>query len=188
MKNHPLQIALLSSALLLASGAQFAEAHGPGHNPSRHQYMMQQGVPPGYQGLLNPLRLSPENLSSGNRLYTENCASCHGPRGEGDGENAADLDPTPPSLTGMYGRPMTGMGEPGAGAHMMHGMMHHHPGMTHAEAMGGLNLDAYTYWAVSEGGEPMNGSMPAFKEILSAKERWQILLYIANGFSMEESR
>ncbi len=54
--------------------------------------------------------------------------------------------------------------------------------------MGGLNLDAYTYWAVSEGGEPMGGSMPAFKEILSDEERWQILLYIANRFSIDISR
>jgi len=48
--------------------------------------------------------------------------------------------------------------------------------------MGGLNLDAYNFWAVSEGGEEFSSSMPAFKEVLSEQERWQILLYVANGF------
>jgi mono/diheme cytochrome c family protein len=27
--------------------------------------------------------------------------------------------------------------------------------------------------------------MPAFKNVLSEKERWQILLYVANGFSTD---
>ncbi len=188
MTNARLVLTFLSFALLLASGTQFASAHGPGHNPSRHLYIMENGVPEAYRGLLNPLRMAAENLSSGKRLYDENCAVCHGPTGGGDGEAATGLDPVPSRLTDMYERPMIGMGRPGPGGHLMHGVMHHHPGLTHAEAMGGLNLDAYTYWAVSEGGEPMGGSMPAFKEIMSDEERWQILLYIANGFSIDISR
>lgn len=174
--------------LVLLIGAAPAFAHGPGHNPSRHDYVMRHGVPQSYRRLLNPLQVTSENLSAGKSLYTEHCATCHGAAGAGDGEAAADLDPRPPTLAGMYERPMAGMGAPNPGGHMMHGMMHHHPGMTHAEAMGGLNLDAYSYWAVSEGGEPMGGSMPAFKEILTEKERWQTLLYIANGFSIEVRR
>ena len=188
MTNARLVLTFLSFGLLLASNAQFAEAHGPEHNPSRHQYVVQDGIPEAYRGLLNPLRMTAENLPAGKRLYNENCAFCHGPTGEGDGEVAADLDPVPSRLTDMYERPMMGMGQTGPGGHLMHGVMHHHPGMTHAEAMGGLNLDAYTYWAVSEGGEPMGGSMPAFKEILSDEERWQILLYIASGFSIDINR
>ena len=70
---------------------------------------------------------------------------------------------------------------------MMRGTLRHHPRMTQAEAMGGLNLDARTlwFWAVSQGGVPMNSSMPAYKEILSEEERWQVLLFIANGLSPE---
>jgi mono/diheme cytochrome c family protein len=108
--------------------------------------------------------------------------------GAGDGESAADLDPRPPSLTGMYDRQMRGMQPKRTAGHLMHGVKHHHPGITHVEAMGGLNLDAYTFWAVSEGGEPMGGSMPPFKDILSETERWQIMLYVANGFSVDGSR
>lgn len=119
----------------------------------------------------------------------------HAPQGEeaccgggvaglsGGGEAAADLKPPPAVLTGMYDRPMIGMGQSGPGAHMAHGKQHHHPGLSHAEAMGGVNIDAYNFWAVSEGGEPLGSSMPAFKEILSEQERWQTLLYIINGLS-----
>ena len=35
---------------------------------------------------------------SGKRIYTSNCASCHGPRGAGDGPLAAALNPRPPAL------------------------------------------------------------------------------------------
>jgi mono/diheme cytochrome c family protein len=49
-------------------------------------------------------------------------------------------------------------------------------------------LTSDTFWSISEGGKPMGGSMPAFKDILSEKERWQILLFIANGFSTDDGR
>jgi hypothetical protein len=161
-------VALLGSMLLLVFGFQPSEAHGPGHNPSRHQHVMRHGVPGAYKERLNPLRMNAQNLS-----------------GQGDGASAATLEPAPPQLTDMYERPMQGMGHAGSGGHLMHGSLHHHPGMTHAEAMGGLNLDAYTFCAVSEGGAAMGSSMPAYKGILTEQERWQILLYVANGFSTE---
>ena len=37
---------------------------------------------------------------AGDRIYADNCASCHGPKGRGDGPNASRLDPRPPDLTG----------------------------------------------------------------------------------------
>lgn len=174
--------------LILAAGLPITNAHGPGHNPSRHHYLMRNGIPSAYEGLLNPLRRNAENLSSGETLYAQNCVVCHGPSGAGDGPAAAPLDPAPPALNGMYARPMAGMNPPGSAGHLMHGVMHHHPGMTHAQAMGGVNLDAYTFWAVSEGGIPFGSAMPAFKQSLSETQRWQILLYVANGFRTDSNR
>lgn len=175
----------LVAALVLSVSASAALAHGMGHNPTRHGYMNAKQIPSEYKGVVNTLSLTKDNLTTGARLYEENCAACHGAKGDGGGEAATDLKPPPAALTGMYDRSMMGMGRRGPGAHMMHGMMHHHPGMSHAEAMGGLNLDSYNFWAVSEGGEKFGSSMPAFKEILSEQERWQILLYLANGLSSD---
>lgn len=38
---------------------------------------------------------SPELVSKGDALFQINCASCHGPKGEGDGPRAAELNPRP---------------------------------------------------------------------------------------------
>jgi mono/diheme cytochrome c family protein len=42
-----------------------------------------------------PPRKTPELLEIGRVSFKLNCASCHGPRGEGDGVSAASLDPRP---------------------------------------------------------------------------------------------
>jgi len=40
----------------------------------------------------------PVDLAAGERLYTQHCASCHGPRGMGDGQAARGMVPPPPAL------------------------------------------------------------------------------------------
>ena len=39
-------------------------------------------------------------------LYGENCASCHGPTGQGDGEAGRALNPSPALLSHMIRMPM----------------------------------------------------------------------------------
>jgi len=34
----------------------------------------------------------------GHRLFLQRCATCHGPQGRGDGQNAYNLDPPPPDF------------------------------------------------------------------------------------------
>jgi mono/diheme cytochrome c family protein len=36
--------------------------------------------------------------SEGKRLFAQYCVTCHGERGEGDGQNAFNLDPAPPNF------------------------------------------------------------------------------------------
>ncbi len=179
--RKPFLILVAAVALSAPIGQVFG--HGKDHNPSRFDYVKANKIPSLYREKVNPLGMTKDNLVAGEELYTDNCASCHGAKGDGRGEAATDLKPPPAVLTGMYDRPMIGMGQSGPGAHMAHGKQHHHPGLSHAEAMGGVNIDAYNFWAISEGGEPLGSSMPAFKEILSEQERWQILLYIINDLS-----
>jgi mono/diheme cytochrome c family protein len=173
------------AAFSLSVSAAAVLSHGERHNPTRHHYMMKNQLPAEYKDQTNKLSLTEENLSNGEKLYAENCASCHGTTGKGDGEAAKDLNPPPVDLTGMYDRPMMRKGRrgPGPGGHMMQGRMRHRGGGPQAQMMGGLNLDAYSFWAISEGGEMIGSAMPAFKEVLSEEERWQVILFVANGFT-----
>lgn len=47
----------------------------------------------------NPILATPQSIETGRELYLENCAVCHGPDAEGDGEDAARLEMPPADLT-----------------------------------------------------------------------------------------
>ena len=72
----------------------------------RHRLAMRNGLPPAYRGLTNPLRSSPEVLSEGRVIYQTHCVSCHGESGEGDGQAAMGLSPSPANLRFMINTPM----------------------------------------------------------------------------------
>ena len=60
-----------------------------------------------YCVLLVPLLLmgtSVEMTDAGKVLFEENCLSCHGPDGKGDGPSAADLNTPPADLTRIAAR------------------------------------------------------------------------------------
>lgn len=71
----------------------------------RHRQAMS-GVPWPYDGLANPLPRTRETLDRGATVYAENCASCHGPTGRGDGEAGRDLSPPPGNLAWLSQMPM----------------------------------------------------------------------------------
>lgn len=52
-------------------------------------------VPETYAGLVNPVPADEESLSRGEEIYTQNCATCHGDGGMGDGPGGVNLDPAP---------------------------------------------------------------------------------------------
>lgn len=56
-------------------------------------------VPEEAAELQNPLDHNAETIAAGKKLYTQNCAVCHGPRGRGRGPAAAALDPKPPRFS-----------------------------------------------------------------------------------------
>lgn len=93
-----------------------------------------------------------QSADRGDKLYQENCLACHGNTGRGDGATAGSLEHKPADLTKNFHR------------------------------MNGSN-DSYLFWRVSEGGtvEPFksqNSLMPAFKDVLSNQQRWDILTYL----------
>ena len=48
-------------------------------------------------------------------------------------------------------------------------------------------VDEYLLWAISEGGEPFQTDMPAFKDELSREQIWQIISYMRAGFPPVEA-
>lgn len=56
-------------------------------------------VPAEYAGMTNPL--GPAAAGDGAQVFKNNCASCHGPEGRGDGPAGAALDPRPKDLAGL---------------------------------------------------------------------------------------
>jgi mono/diheme cytochrome c family protein len=43
-------------------------------------------------------------------------------------------------------------------------------------------VDGYLLWAIADGGEPFATSMPAFKDMLTQEQIWQIITYMRVGF------
>lgn len=76
-----------------------------GSMPRRHQAMMS-GIPLAYADQANPLPRTPATVERGASIYAENCASCHGATGQGDGEAARSLSPPPANLAWLSHLPI----------------------------------------------------------------------------------
>ncbi len=83
---------------------------GPGQQQrmQRHWTYMNEDVPAAYREARSTIRATPENVSEGKTLYAENCASCHGAEGLGDGEAGRSLAPSPALLRWFVQMPMSG--------------------------------------------------------------------------------
>jgi len=49
-----------------------------------------------------------------------------------------------------------------------------------------IATDAFLFWTMSDGGEPIGTAMPAFGDRLSTKEIWQITHFINEGFDSDQ--
>ena len=76
------------------------------HSMIRHQYVMREGLPAGYEELVNPLTPTDSVLADGQRIYQEVCSTCHGVSGDGDGPAGAALDPSPSNISRLPRMPM----------------------------------------------------------------------------------
>jgi mono/diheme cytochrome c family protein len=56
-------------------------------------------VPAEYAGKTNPMAGKADAAEAGKKVFTDNCESCHGTTGKGDGPAGASLDPKPADLT-----------------------------------------------------------------------------------------
>lgn len=105
-------------------------------------------VPDKYASMTNPDTGNADAAAAGKAIFDGKCATCHGETGKGDGAGGAALNPKPADLTKT-----------------------------------GEDPDGLLFWRVSEGGtaEPFKSegsAMPAWKDILSQDEIWQVITYV----------
>lgn len=105
----------------------------------------------------SPRETTPENLAAGKALYAEYCSQCHGDEGDGQGVMADRLVPRPRDFRrGIYKIRRTIQGE--------------------------LPIDDDLFEIIRKG---MPGSsMPAWQDVLSDEEVWQLVDYI-KSFSLD---
>ncbi len=116
------------------------------------------------QGLNNPLRADQanfdKNVQAGAAVYTSRCVFCHGDALNGQGIFAQSVNPSPANFT-----------DPGTIAQLQ---------------------ESYLFWRIAKGGPslptesaPWNSTMPAWEDLLSDTEIWQVILYLyqATGYS-----
>ncbi len=72
----------------------------------RHMFYMRNGVPAVYRGQTSSLEVTPSVIQEGAALYAQQCATCHGASGFGDGEGGQGLYPRPANLASMIAMPM----------------------------------------------------------------------------------
>ncbi len=119
-----------------------------------HTTFTQLGVAKAYQGAHSTVPAGKETIAAGVKLYTAQCASCHGKDGMGEGAPARSVapsvTPSPALLAYMISRPIA--------------------------------VDEYLLWAITGGGAQYDSEMPAFNEKLNRDEIWRIIAYMRAGF------
>lgn len=131
------------------------ENHGQ-HDTHRHLEWL---TPPStYAGKISHRWGDEGAIGRGRPIYDAHCSVCHGADGRGTTAVGRTLPHPPADLSHHF---------------------HPHPGAG----------DAYLYWRVSEGGtvEPFNSAgslMPAFSQVLSEDEIWDVLAYVCAVFHL----
>ncbi|MEO5375835.1 MAG: c-type cytochrome [Alphaproteobacteria bacterium] len=80
------------------AGQPARKGAGPGGGMVRHFQVVRWGLPEQYRAMENPYAPTTAAMTEATRLYAENCATCHGESGVGDGSGAAALTPRPANL------------------------------------------------------------------------------------------
>jgi len=83
-----------------------AATQGLARSLPRHTFILMSGIPAQYKALSNPLPRSRGSIERGAIVYENNCASCHGVTGAGDGPAGRALMPPPGDLAWLSQMPM----------------------------------------------------------------------------------
>ncbi len=76
-------------------GQGHGKGKGMGGPPEGMRERHQAPIPAAYQGKTNPVPADEASLARGEAIYAQQCATCHGDGGMGDGPTGQGLDPAP---------------------------------------------------------------------------------------------
>ena len=118
MRRRFLRPSSLAVFLALAATPAFAQpsgmmggggmmGNGAGMSVARHHRAMMGGLPTPYASMRNPAPITIATLARGAAVYGQNCASCHGRSGHGEGEAGKGLSPPPANLAWVAQMPMS---------------------------------------------------------------------------------
>lgn len=155
MKLVHILLGVILTPLLFAAGE-----HDDKKSEMKHAHMSWTDAPMSYMSYKNESTWSdPKSAQRGKQVYQQNCLSCHGKNGEGDGPVASSLDHAPADLTNNFH-------EPG--------------GKTDAYLFWRVSEGGMV-----EPFRSQNSVMPAFKTALNEKQRWDVLSYVHQNFHKE---
>jgi len=98
-KVIPLVLMVSSSSMVFASGS-----HNGGHGHSaKDANNMHWLAPKSAAAEHNPIKMTRQSVDTGNNIYQQNCASCHGTRADGNGMAGMMMNPRPANLQAMAG-------------------------------------------------------------------------------------
>jgi mono/diheme cytochrome c family protein len=116
-KSFPRSILFVGAIGLAIGGMVGAQPMGPGMmgrwghgmmtNMARHHQAMMYGIPSPYSELRDPLPDDPAQVNAGAAVFRQNCASCHGTSGRGNGPAGENLVPPPANLAWLAHTPMS---------------------------------------------------------------------------------
>lgn len=95
--------AAADSHMAEASDHTTMESHtqDPTHAAGEHS-AAGHGIPAEAAAVPNPMAVNDASVAAGQATYTQYCAVCHGPEGEGDGPGAAGLEPKPANFSAAH--------------------------------------------------------------------------------------
>lgn len=80
-----------SAALFAQSASQSQESQKPAAQAAAAPAAPAFVIPAEYAKKPNPVKATPESISEGKKMYGYDCAMCHGQKGDGKGDLAADM-------------------------------------------------------------------------------------------------
>jgi mono/diheme cytochrome c family protein len=51
-----------------------------------------------------------------------------------------------------------------------------------------MSVDEYMLWSISDGGAALGTAMPAYKDVLTKDEIWEIVTYMRAGFPVDQAQ